>query len=113
MAQEGLLVTNEINRGRAKVLAENVERFGIQNAVILNESPDRLVKKFNGYFDLIVVDAPCSGEGMFRKDPEAVEYWSLEYPEECARRQREILKSAMQLLAPNGIWFNFDVHVCT
>ena len=110
MAQEGLLVTNEINRGRAKVLAENVERFGIQNAVILNESPDRLVKKFNGYFDLIVVDAPCSGEGMFRKDPEAVEYWSLEYPEECARRQREILKSAMQLLAPNG---NLVYSTCT
>lgn len=102
MDQEGLLVSNEINRGRAKILAENVERFGIQNAIVLNESPDRMESRFEKYFDVIVVDAPCSGEGMFRKDPNAINYWNIDYPAECANRQREILKSAMQMLAPNG-----------
>jgi NOL1/NOP2/sun family putative RNA methylase len=102
MDQDGVLVSNEINRGRAKILAENVERFGIQNAVILNESPDRMEARFAGYFDVIVVDAPCSGEGMFRKDPDAMDYWSLDYPVECANRQKEILKSAMKMLAPQG-----------
>lgn len=102
MDQQGLLVSNEINRGRAKILAENVERFGIQNAVILNESPDRMEDRFANYFDVIVVDAPCSGEGMFRKDPAAMEYWNKDYPSECANRQREILKSAMKMLAPKG-----------
>jgi NOL1/NOP2/sun family putative RNA methylase len=102
MDQQGMLVSNEINRGRAKILAENVERFGIQNAVILNESPDRMEERFANYFDVIVVDAPCSGEGMFRKDPDAMEYWNADYPAECANRQQEILKSAMKMLAPKG-----------
>lgn len=102
MNQEGLLVSNEINRSRAQILAENVERFGIQNAIVLNESPDRMEKKFAGYFDVIVVDAPCSGEGMFRKDPAAMDYWNLDYPNECATRQKEILKSAMKMLGPKG-----------
>ncbi|AEV95294.1 RsmB/NOP family class I SAM-dependent RNA methyltransferase [Pediococcus claussenii] len=102
MNQEGILVSNEINRGRAKILAENLERFGTQNTVILNESPDRLEHVFGEYFDIIVVDAPCSGEGMFRKDPGAVQYWHRDYSLECARRQKEILKSAMKMLAPGG-----------
>ena len=71
LAGEGLLVSNEISSKRAKILVENMERFGATNVVVTNESADRLAKVFKGYFDLIVLDAPCSGEGMFRKQPDA------------------------------------------
>lgn len=98
----GLLVTNEINRKRVKVLAENVERFGVRSAVILNDSPDRLSPVFTDYFDKVLVDAPCSGEGMFRKDPEAMSYWSLDYVQECATRQREIMTEALKMVKPGG-----------
>jgi len=99
---QGLLVTNEINRKRVKVLAENVERFGIRSAVILNESPDRLSPIFPDFFDKVLVDAPCSGEGMFRKDPDAMQYWSLDYVQECADRQREIMTEAIKMVKPGG-----------
>ncbi|WP_061776438.1 RsmF rRNA methyltransferase first C-terminal domain-containing protein [Levilactobacillus senmaizukei] len=99
---QGLLVTNEINRKRVKVLAENVERFGIRSAVILNESPDRLSPIFPDFFDKVLVDAPCSGEGMFRKDPAAMQYWSLDYVQECADRQREIMTEAVKMVKPGG-----------
>ncbi|WP_125763864.1 RsmF rRNA methyltransferase first C-terminal domain-containing protein [Companilactobacillus hulinensis] len=102
MGGQGLLVTNEINNKRARVLSSNVERMGIVNAVVTNNSPKDFEKKFEGYFDRILVDAPCSGEGMFRKDPESVKYWSLEYVEQCANRQRHILDSAFKLLKPGG-----------
>lgn len=98
----GLLVTNEINRKRVRVLAENVERFGTANALILNDSPDTLSPIFPDYFDKVLVDAPCSGEGMFRKDPAAMDYWSLAYVEECAARQREILTEAVKMVKPGG-----------
>lgn len=98
----GLLVTNEINRKRVRVLAENVERFGVANAVILNDSPDTLSPVFPDYFDKVLVDAPCSGEGMFRKDPAAMDYWSLAYVEDCATRQREILTEAVKMVKPGG-----------
>jgi len=102
MNQEGLLVSNEINRKRAGILAENVERFGLQNTIMTNESPDSLEKHFPEFFDVVVVDAPCSGEGMFRKDHEAVQYWTPEYPLSCANRQKKILKSALAMLKPGG-----------
>ncbi len=98
----GILVANEINKKRSKVLVENLERFGARNTVVTNETPERLAKVFPSYFDLIVLDAPCSGEGMFRKNPEAIAYWSESYPIECANRQREILAEAMKMLAPGG-----------
>lgn len=98
----GLLVSNEISSKRAKILAENIERFGARNVVVTNESADRLVKVFPTYFDMIVLDAPCSGEGMFRKDPAAIQYWSKDYPAQCASLQREILESALEMLAPEG-----------
>ncbi|WP_367295044.1 RsmF rRNA methyltransferase first C-terminal domain-containing protein [Levilactobacillus yonginensis] len=98
----GLLVTNEINRKRVKVLAENVERFGVQSAVILNESPERLSPVFPDYFDKVLVDAPCSGEGMFRKDPDAMSYWSLDYVQECADRQQQIMTEALKMVKPGG-----------
>jgi NOL1/NOP2/sun family putative RNA methylase len=102
LAGQGLLVSNEINRARAKILAENLERIGAKNVLVVNERPDRLVKTFKGFFDKVLVDAPCSGEGMFRKDPAAVKYWSAAYPAECAACQREILTSALEMLRPGG-----------
>ena len=98
----GLLVSNEISSKRSKILVENIERFGARNVVVTNESADRLAAVFPAYFDMIVLDAPCSGEGMFRKDPSAMEYWDSSYPEKCAILQREILASAMKMLAPGG-----------
>lgn len=98
----GLLVSNEISSKRAKILAENIERFGARNVLVTNESAERLAKVFPAYFDMIVLDAPCSGEGMFRKDPEAIQYWSKDHPAQCASLQREILAAALDMLAPNG-----------
>lgn len=103
MAGKGLLISNEINRSRAEVLAGNIERMGITNAVVLNETTDRLADRFEGYFDAVVVDAPCSGEGMFRKDPEAIAQWSLENVSVCTQRQKEILENAYRMLKPGGI----------
>lgn len=102
MANTGLLVANEIHAGRAKILASNLERFGVRNAVITNTDPDSLAAVLPEFFDLILVDAPCSGEGMFRKDPEAIQYWHEDYAAECAKRQREILHAAWQMLRPGG-----------
>lgn len=102
MHNEGLLVANEIFAKRAKVLAENLERWGAVNAVVTNESPAELETQFPRFFDRILVDAPCSGEGMFRKDPAGIQYWKPDYPAECANRQRQILKSALKMLKPGG-----------
>ena len=98
----GLLVSNEISSKRAKILVENVERFGARNVVVTNESAERLAEVFPAYFDMIVLDAPCSGEGMFRKDPAAMDYWDRHYPASCAQLQKEILEFAMNMLAPGG-----------
>ncbi|GGI62997.1 RsmF rRNA methyltransferase first C-terminal domain-containing protein [Limosilactobacillus caviae] len=103
MNNEGLLVANEIFPKRAKILAENLERWGAKNAVVTSESPADLEKQFPKYFDRILVDAPCSGEGMFRKEPAGIEYWSPDYPAECANRQQKILASAMKMLKPGGV----------
>lgn len=98
----GLLVTNEIHPARARILSQNVERMGVRNAVVTNEDSGRLAGVFCQYFDRIVVDAPCSGEGMFRKDEEAVSQWSPENVERCAVRQQEILDHAAFMLKPGG-----------
>ena len=99
---EGLLVCNEIHPARAKILSENVERMGIRNAIVTNETPAHLAEVFPGYFDRILVDAPCSGEGMFRKNEAACEEWSPENVELCAGRQDEILDCAAKMLRPGG-----------
>ena len=91
---KGLLVCNEINAKRAKILSGNIERLGISNALVLNEHPKRLEERFAGYFDKILVDAPCSGEGMFRKEEAAVTDWTEDTNAICANRQLEILTSA-------------------
>ncbi len=98
----GILVTNEIHPQRARILSENVERMGIKNAIVTNETPKKLAQVFPGYFDKILVDAPCSGEGMFRKNEEACEEWSPENVSLCAERQDEILKEAQAMLRPGG-----------
>ena len=102
MLGEGFLLCNEINPKRAKILARNIERMGVANALVTNEHPERLADRFPGFFDRVLVDAPCSGEGMFRKEEAAVTDWSQETVEMCARRQAEILHSAAQMLKPGG-----------
>ncbi len=102
MRQQGLLVCNEIHPARAKILAQNIERLGIANAVVTNEEPKALCPVFAGFFDGILVDAPCSGEGMFRKDKEAAGEWSPERVNACAARQDAILACAAGLLQPGG-----------
>ena len=99
----GLQISNEIVPNRAKILSQNIERMGIKNAVVTNESPEKLEKVFPAFFDRIIVDAPCSGEGMFRKDPAVVNEWSLAQVDVCANRQGHILESAHKMLAENGI----------
>ena len=100
---QGLLVCNEINPKRAKILSRNIERMGIANALVLNMHPRDLEGRFPEFFDKILVDAPCSGEGMFRKEEAAITDWSQETVEMCAARQAEILDSAAKMLRPGGL----------
>ena len=103
MNGKGLILLNEPISSRAKILSQNVERMGIKNAVVLNEYPETLAKRFAGYFDKILVDAPCSGEGMFRKNAkEALEEWSEENVALCAERQAGILDCATEMLKKGG-----------
>ncbi|MCI8286370.1 MAG: RNA methyltransferase [Lachnospiraceae bacterium] len=103
MRGSGFLLCNEIHSARAKILSENIERMGICNACVTNEPPEHLAESFPEYFDRILVDAPCSGEGMFRKKEEACGEWSQENVELCARRQDGILDCAARMLRPGGI----------
>ncbi len=98
MQGEGILISNEIHPARAKILSENMERMGVKNAIVTNETPEHLSEVFPEYFDRIMVDAPCSGEGMFRKNEEAVSEWSLENVAVCAKRQDGILDCAAEML---------------
>ena len=98
----GFLLCNEVNPKRAKILSRNIERLGIANALVTNEYPNVLADRFPNFFDRALVDAPCSGEGMFRKEEAAVTDWSPETVEMCARRQAEILNSAAKLVRPGG-----------
>lgn len=102
MNNQGLLIANEPYPARAKILAENIERLGVRNTVVTNETPERLKKKFSGFFDRILLDAPCSGEGMFRKDPESCKEWQETLPVFCAKRQWEIFIEAEKMLKPGG-----------
>ena len=102
MGAEGFLLCNEIHPARAKVLSRNIERLGVSNALVTNETPENLAKRLPDFFDRVLVDAPCSGEGMFRKEEAAVTDWSQETVELCARRQRQILNSAARLVRPGG-----------
>ena len=99
---QGVLFANEIVPGRASVLVGNLERMGVRNAVVSSMDPEKLVSLTGALFDAVLVDAPCAGEGMFRKDPAAVQEWSPEHVEACARRQRAILASAQKAVKPGG-----------
>ncbi|MGM9603793.1 MAG: RsmB/NOP family class I SAM-dependent RNA methyltransferase, partial [Faecousia sp.] len=99
---EGLLLCNEVHPARAKILSRNIERLGIAGAVVTNETPAVLARRFEAFFDRVLVDAPCSGEGMFRKEEAAVTDWSPETVQMCARRQAEILDCAARLVKPGG-----------
>ncbi len=99
---EGILVANEISEERSRALLRNIELFGIENVVITNSNPQGLRLRFASYFDRILIDAPCSGEGMFRRDRNAVKSWERFGPASCEIMQREILESAHGMLAPGG-----------
>ena len=98
----GVLVANDISASRAKALLKNVEVFGIRNSFVVNDVPSKLAAQFPEFFDKILVDAPCSGEGMFRKDPAVAKVWDGEKPLSCAKQQKEIMSRAAEMLAPGG-----------
>ncbi len=103
MNGEGIILLNEPVSSRAKILSQNIERMGIKNAVVTNEYPEQIAAKFQGYFDKVLVDAPCSGEGMFRKNSEeALAEWSEENISLCAQRQKGILDCATKVLRVGG-----------
>ncbi len=102
MAGQGILLCNEIHPARAKILSENIERLGVANAMVTNETPEKLAQLFDGYFTRILVDAPCSGEGMFKKNEDAREEWSMENIALCAARQDGILDCAASMLSAGG-----------
>ena len=103
LSHTGLLVANEIVPKRAKILAENIERHGCANVIITSGSPSELADAFPEYFDAVLCDAPCSGEGMFRRNPEAELEWSEAHVESCAIRQNLILQDAVRLVRPGGV----------
>ncbi len=103
LAGTGLLVANECVASRAKILRSNLERLGVRNGCVTSAMPDRVAAVFPSYFDAVVVDAPCSGEGMFRKEESAGTDWSREHVKSCAARQSAILDSAAETVAENGL----------
>lgn len=100
--KNGFLIANEVNSKRAKILYSNIERLGLKNVIITNDKVENLKKSYQGYFDLVLIDAPCSGEGMFRKNKEALKEWNLNNVEQCVKRQKEILDKASKMVKENG-----------
>lgn len=103
LENQGVLVSNDISATRCKALLHNIEISGITNAIVTNEMPERLADKFEGFFNKIIVDAPCSGEGMFRKDKDAIKSWEVHKTQLCCELQRDILKNAAKMLCAGGI----------
>ena len=101
MASDGLLVSNEVIRSRASALSENLKKWGHANCVVTNNDP-RDFSGLSGFFDTIIIDAPCSGEGLFRKDPAAIAEWSLQHVQLCASRQKRIIADVWPALKENG-----------
>ena len=109
VGEEGLVVANEYVRSRANILADNVRKWGMGNVLVTNNAPEHIAQ-FEGWFDLVAVDAPCSGEGMFRKEEVAREDWSEEAMKMCAARQLSIVREAWQSLKCGGL---FIYSTCT
>ena len=103
MGDDGLVVSNEIVPSRAKILQSNIERLGKTNFIVLNDSPKNISQTLQGVFDVVIVDAPCSGEGMFRKDPNAINEWSLEGVKANSIRQKAIIDEADKCLKTGGL----------
>ncbi len=103
LGNDGLLVANEYNANRAKVLVENIERYGAANVVVINADTKDVADAFEGYFDAVLCDAPCSGEGMMRRESVAVSQWSEELVSSCAALQSEILDNAYRCLKHGGV----------
>ncbi len=101
LGSEGLLVANEVIQARAQILKENSVKWGLGNIVVTNNDPDHF-EPLEGFFDLVLVDAPCSGEGMFRKDPQSREEWSADHIQLCSSRQKRIMDKAAGLVKANG-----------
>lgn len=102
LSQDSLLVSNEVIRSRASILSENIQKWGHGNVIVTNNDPESF-KQLHGYFDVIVVDAPCSGEGLFRKDPDAMNEWSQENINLCALRQQRIVNDVWPALKEDGV----------
>ncbi|WP_234410358.1 RsmB/NOP family class I SAM-dependent RNA methyltransferase [Caldalkalibacillus mannanilyticus] len=99
---KGVLVSNDISNERIKALVKNIELFGVKNAIVTNETPDKLATVFEQYFDKILIDAPCSGEGMFRKNPEMIKSWEQHNVDSCVVMQKDILEEAAKMLRDGG-----------
>lgn len=99
----GFLISNDLSLSRTKALTKNIELFGATNVIVLNERPDKLALEFPEFFSKILIDAPCSGEGMFRKDPDAPRNWGIYSTDKCVLMQQDILNSAGEMLAPGGM----------
>lgn len=102
MQNQGLLIANDVHPRRVRALMKNVERWGARNVVITNETPARLADHLGAFFDRVLVDAPCSGEGLFRKEPSSRRDWTIKLVENYAKRQDEILYEAARLVRPGG-----------
>jgi 16S rRNA C967 or C1407 C5-methylase (RsmB/RsmF family)/NOL1/NOP2/fmu family ribosome biogenesis protein len=102
ISEDSLLISNEVIRSRASILSENLQKWGYPNVLVTSNDPGDF-EKLNGYFDVIVLDAPCSGEGLFRKDAKAMEEWSQENIDLCSQRQRRIISDVWPSLKENGI----------
>lgn len=103
LAGKGVLISNDISNSRAKALLKNLELWGIANICVTSETPDKLAGVFGPWFDKILIDAPCSGEGMFRKDEDMVKSYEEHGPEYYSRIQKEITDQAVRMLAPGGL----------
>lgn len=99
----GVLIANDISAKRAKALLKNIELFGVENSFVVTEYPQKLAEHFQGFFDKILIDAPCSGEGMFRKDSAMIKAWEQNGPEHYAALQEDILRQALPMLKPGGM----------
>ncbi len=102
LSGEGILVTNDISTSRTKALLKNIELFGLTNAVVLNETPAKIADRFTDFFDKVIIDAPCSGEGMFRKDPDIIKAWNKKMIDFCISAQKEILEACARAVCAGG-----------